>query len=140
MDNIQIMAGTWLELQQDAKSIREQVFIVEQHIAPDDEWDELDAVSTHFVLYQDQQALATARLLADNSIGRVAVLKSARGQGLGETLMRYVMDYAKQQGRLSVHLSSQVHAMAFYQRLGFIAEGTEYLDCNIPHMRMRLVF
>lgn len=137
---IEIVAGTWIELQQDAKGIREQVFIKEQNIAPSDEWDALDAVSTHFVLYQDQQAVATARLLADNSIGRVAVLKAARGQNLGLALMQYVLCYAKQHGRLSVQLSSQVHAMAFYQRLGFMAEGAEYLDCNIPHIRMCLVF
>ena len=137
---IEIIAGTWTKLQQDAKSIREQVFIKEQNIAPCDEWDDLDAVSTHFVLYQDQQALATARLLADHSIGRVAVLKAARGQNLGLALMQFVIDHAKQQGRLSVHLSSQVHAQPFYQRLGFMAEGATYLDCNIPHIRMRLVF
>lgn len=138
--NIKIIVGTWTELQQDAKAIREQVFIDEQSITPCDEWDELDAVSTHFVLYQDQQAVATARLLVNDSIGRVAVLKTARGQNLGLTLMQYVIAYAKQQGRVSVHLSSQVHAIPFYQRLGFITQGEQYLDCDIPHISMRLVF
>jgi predicted GNAT family N-acyltransferase len=137
---IHIVAGHWSELQQDAQNIREQVFIIEQNIAPQDEWDELDAVSTHFVLYQDTQALATARLLADHSIGRVAVLQQARGQGLGQQLMQVVIDYAKQQGRDYVHLSSQVHARGFYQALGFVAQGEQYLDCNIPHIHMQLMF
>ena len=136
---IQIVVGSWADLQQDAKNIREQVFIQEQNIASADEWDDLDALSIHFVLYQRDQAVATARLLADDSIGRVAVLKTARGQGLGGQLMQSVLDYAKQQGRCNVHLSSQVHAMAFYQRLGFQVQGEQYFDCNIPHIQMQLM-
>ena len=138
--HIEIMAGTWTDLQQDAKNIREQVFIHEQNIAPCDEWDEADLVAVHFVLYQAEQAVATARLLSDDSIGRVAVLKSARGQGLGQILMQFVIDHAKQQGRQQVHLSAQVHALGFYQALGFQAQGEPYLDCNIPHMQMQLTF
>ena len=136
---MKIVVGTWQELAAAAKGIREQVFIQEQNIAEIDEWDDLDAIAVHFVVYQ-QQALATARLLANDSIGRVAVLKAARGQGLGEALMCFVIDYAQQQGRPSVHLSAQVHAVAFYQRLGFEVKGEPYLDCNIPHIHMQLVF
>ncbi len=76
--------------------------------------------------------------LQNHSIGRVAVLKSYRGLGVGKVLMQAVIAYAQQQQRLFLVLSSQVHAQAFYQALGFMQEGEEYLDCGIPHIHMRL--
>lgn len=133
-----IQSGTWHALAHDLKPIREQVFIQEQNIAAEDEWDEQDAFSLHFVVYQHDQAIATARLLANHSIGRVAVLKSHRGLGVGQQLMQAVIDEAQQQQRPFVKLSSQVHAMGFYQVLGFQAYGQEYLDCGIPHIDMQL--
>ena len=138
--SIKVVVGSWQKLSQAAKAIREQVFIQEQNIAATEEWDDFDAISTHFVLYQQEQAVATARLLTNDSIGRVAVLKQARGQGLGQQLMQDVIAYAKAQGRCYVHLSSQVHAMGFYQGLGFVAEGEPYFDCGIAHIHMQLTF
>ncbi|CAB1209927.1 GNAT family N-acetyltransferase [Acinetobacter bouvetii] len=140
MTQLTIRAGSWDELQDDAKLIREQVFILEQQIAVEDEWDEQDAISQHFVIYDHTQPVATARLLQNNSVGRVAVLKSHRGLGMGKMLMLYIIEHAKQQQREWLKLSSQVHAMPFYASLGFKAEGDEYLDCGIPHRDMRLNF
>ena len=133
-----IVAGTWAELAAEAKLIREAVFIQEQRIAPEDEWDAEDELSTHFVTYLDGQPVATARLLTNHSIGRVAVLKSARGRKIGQRLMQAVIDYARDEGRQFVKLSSQVHAIGFYQALGFQLQGDEYLDCEIPHIDMYL--
>lgn len=139
MNQMKIVSGSWAELAQDAKAIREAVFIQEQHIAPEDEWDELDALSDHFVVYLNDQAVATARLLENGSIGRVAVLESARGLKIGQRLMQFVIDDARKQGRQSVKLSSQVHAIGFYQALGFETQGDAYLDCGIPHIEMYLL-
>lgn len=133
-----LVAGTWQQLQQDAQPIREAVFIQEQQIAAHDEWDDLDAVSLHFVVYLDEQAVATARLLANHSIGRVAVLSAFRGLGLGQQLMQKIIDTARIQQRPEVKLSSQVHAIGFYQALGFQLVGEVYLDCGIPHQEMYL--
>ena len=138
MPSLRITHGTWEESQQAAKMIREQVFIQEQNIAAEDEWDAEDAVSLHFVVYDQDQPIATARLLQNNSVGRVAVLKSHRGLGVGKVLMQAVIAYTQQQQRPFLVLSSQVHAQAFYQALGFMQEGEEYLDCGIPHIDMRL--
>lgn len=138
MPSLKITNGTWEELQQAAKMIREQVFIQEQNIAAEDEWDEQDEIAVHFVVYEQDQAIATARLLQNHSIGRVAVLKSHRGLGVGKVLMQAAIAYAQQQQHPFLVLSSQVHAQAFYQALGFIQEGEEYLDCGIPHIHMRL--
>ena len=138
MSQIQIEQGDWTSLQQAAMSIREQVFIQEQHIAAEDEWDAQDAVSIHFIVRDHGEAIATARLLTDNSIGRVAVLAAYRGQGIGRILMQHIIQYAQQEQRALVKLSAQVHAIAFYASLGFAVEGEEYLDCGIPHIDMRM--
>ncbi|TCB60357.1 GNAT family N-acetyltransferase [Acinetobacter terrae] len=131
-----IRTGSWDELQNDAKLIREQVFIHEQQIAAEDEWDAEDAVSVHFVVYDQDQPIATARLLKNNSVGRVAVLKSHRGVGIGKLLMQQIIQQAKHEQREFLKLSSQVHAMQFYTGLGFKVEGEQYLDCGIPHIDM----
>lgn len=135
---LNIRMGTWAEMQNAAKPIRTQVFIQEQHIAEADEWDAQDAVSQHFVVYEDEHAIATARLLPSHSIGRVAVLASYRGQGIGKLLMLEIIQQAQKQQRPLLQLSSQVHAIAFYQNLGFQVCGEEYLDCGIPHIDMRM--
>ena len=138
--NHEIQSGTWTQFAAEAKSIREQVFIQEQRIAPEDEWDAQDAVALHFVVYATGQAIATARLLENHSIGRVAVLKSQRGLGVGRVLMQHIIQVAKQQQRPWVKLSAQEHAIPFYQSLSFQVEGESYLDCGIPHVDMRLIF
>ena len=140
MSQFSIRTGRWDELQNDAKLIREQVFIQEQQIAVEDEWDAEDTVSVHFVVYDQDQPIATARLLKNNSVGRVAVLKSHRGVGIGKLLMQQIIQQAKHQQREFLKLSSQVHAIQFYAGLGFKVEGEQYLDCGIPHVDMRLLF
>ena len=137
---LRIQQGSWDELQQDAKIIREHVFIQEQQIAEADEWDAEDATALHFVVFLNAQAVATARLLTDHSIGRVAVLKEYRGLKIGQQLMQEIMHIALLQQRPFVKLSAQVYAIGFYQALGFKAEGEQYLDCGIPHIDMRYLF
>lgn len=137
MSQISIHTGSWQELQADAQAIREAVFIQEQAIAPEDEWDAEDAVALHFVAYAQHQPIATARLLSNHSIGRVAVLKPYRGLGLGKKVMETIIQQAQQEQRPFLVLSAQVYATGFYQQLGFQAEGEEYLDCGIPHILMR---
>ena len=140
MSQFTICPGSWDELQNDAKLIREQVFIQEQQIAVEDEWDVEDAVSLHFVVYDQDQPIATARLLQNNSVGRVAVLRSHRGVGIGKLLMERIIQQAKYEQRKFLKLSSQVHAIQFYAALDFKVEGEQYLDCGIPHIDMRLLF
>ena len=106
--------GDWDQLQQDARLIRELVFIVEQNIPEQDEWDDQDAISQHFVIYDRDQPVATARLLQNNSVGRVAVIQKYRGQGIGRMIMLDIICYAQQQHRPFLKLSSQVHAISFY--------------------------
>lgn len=133
-----IKQGHWDQLQQDAKLIRTQVFICEQCITEADEWDDQDLISQHFVIYDQDQPIATARLLENNSVGRVAVLKAYRGQGLGQMIMLEIIGYAQKQRRSVLTLSSQVHAISFYEKLGFTVQGNSYDECGIPHIEMTM--
>ncbi|MFW1690489.1 GNAT family N-acetyltransferase [Acinetobacter ursingii] len=135
---LDIQVGDWNSLQPDAKLIRTQVFVEEQQIPETEEWDAHDAISQHFVVYHDAQPIATARLLQNRSIGRVAVLKSYRGFNIGYKLMQAIIDYAKQQNLPDLKLSAQVYATGFYERLGFCQRGDIYDDCGIPHIEMFL--
>ena len=134
-----VQSGHWDKLEQDAKFIRKQVFIIEQNIPEEEEWDDQDMISDHFVVYDQDQPIATARLLQNNSVGRVAVLKAYRGQGIGRMIMLEVIRQAHQQDRKFLQLSSQVHAISFYEKLGFSIQGDAYDECGIPHIKMQLV-
>ena len=133
-----IRSGGWEQLEKDAKYIREQVFIQEQGIAPEDEWDDLDAVVLHFIIYDKEQPIATARLLPQHSVGRVAVLVPYRKQGIGKILMQYIIDYARHQKLPYLKLSAQTYVTAFYEALGFHVQCEFYVDCGIPHIAMVL--
>lgn len=134
-----VQSGHWNKLEQEAKFIRKQVFIIEQNIPEEEEWDDQDMISDHFVVYDQDQPIATARLLQNNSVGRVAVLKAYRGQGIGRMIMLEIIRQAHQQDRKFLHLSSQVHAISFYEKLGFSIQGDAYDECGIPHIKMQLV-
>ncbi|NKG34540.1 GNAT family N-acetyltransferase [Acinetobacter junii] len=134
-----VQSGHWDKLEQDAKFIRKQVFIIEQNIPEEEEWDDQDMISDHFVVYDQDQPIATARLIQNNSVGRVAVLKTYRGQGIGRMIMLEIIQLAHQQDRTFLQLSSQVHAISFYEKLGFSIQGDAYDECGIPHIKMQLV-
>ena len=120
--------------------IRTIVFVEEQEVPLELEMDEYDAVATHFLLRDGETPLATARLVDKHGlakIGRVAVLKEARGRGLGLLLMQAVIDEAKHRGFTESVLDAQAYAVPFYARLGYVAEGEEFDDAGIPHFLMR---
>ena len=133
-----LQIGDWPTLQAKAAPIRLEVFVHEQHVPLEEEIDALDAQCIHAVVFDTQGcALATGRLLPDGHIGRMAVLKAVRGRGLGSAVLNGLMQQARQKGFAEVVLSAQTHAQAFYARHGFVPEGAEYLDANIPHVLMR---
>ncbi|ENU44732.1 GNAT family acetyltransferase [Acinetobacter genomosp. 33YU] len=134
----EVIAGGWEQLEKDAKYIREQVFIQEQGIASEDEWDDFDATAVHFMVYDKEQPIATARLLPQHSVGRVAVLIPYRKQGIGKILMQHIIDYARNQKLPYLKLSAQTYVTAFYEALGFNVQGEVYQDCGIPHINMIL--
>ncbi|WP_434137923.1 GNAT family N-acetyltransferase [Photobacterium leiognathi] len=118
------------------RTVREQVFIQEQQIDPEIEFDNLDSAAVHVLVMDGDQPLGTGRILADGHIGRIAIMKSARGQGLGEKVVQALVEYAQQQGYLRVDLGAQTHAVDFYRKLGFMPYGDEFMEANIPHQAM----
>ncbi len=136
MTDIRISQVSW-DGTEALKSIRQQVFVDEQQVPAELEWDADDASATHFLLLADDEPAGTARLLADGHIGRVAILPQWRGHGLGERLMLHVMAHAEAQGLSPLILSAQVHALPFYERLGFTVSSDEYMEAGIPHREMR---
>ncbi|KJF81978.1 GNAT family N-acetyltransferase [Photobacterium angustum] len=116
--------------------VREQVFIKEQQIDPEIEFDGLDTQAVHVLVVDSEQPLGTGRILADGHIGRIAIMKAARGQGLGVKVVQALVEYAKQQGYPRVDLGAQTHAVDFYRKLGFTPYGEEFMEANIPHQAM----
>lgn len=139
--DFQFITGGWRQLASDAKAVRYEVFVLEQKVPSELELDEMDEPSLHVVCYDaSQQAVATARLLPDGHIGRMAVLQSYRSHGIGSVLLRILMQEAQQRGDHAVLLSAQQHAENFYQRHGFVREGDAYIEAGIAHISMRHVF
>lgn len=122
------------------REIRAAVFVTEQGVDPAREFDVLDPAATHFVAFREGEPAGTARLYVDGAgarIGRVAVLPAHRKQGVGEALMLRAIALAREQGVGAIGLHSQVQALPFYEKLGFLAEGDEFMEENIPHVTMR---
>jgi predicted GNAT family N-acyltransferase len=136
-DDPRLVTGDWTTLAGDAGAVRKTVFVEEQGIAEELEWDPADAVSLHAVLYLGGRPVATGRLLPDAHIGRMAVLAALRGGGFGGRILRALMAAAAQRGDRAVMLSAQTHAVPFYTRHGFVAEGPVYDEVGIPHQAMR---
>ncbi|MGR2738998.1 GNAT family N-acetyltransferase [Billgrantia sp. Q4P2] len=137
-ESIVIREGSWAELGETAGEIRRVVFIEEQQVPLEEEWDGRDGDCRHFLAMHGETALGTARLLPDGHIGRVAVLREARGLGIGVALMQAAIASARRLGHAQVELAAQTHALSFYENLGFTAFGEVFMDAGIPHRNMRL--
>ena len=127
----------WADEETDLRAVRTSVFIEEQAIPEDEEWDEMDALSVHLLARLDGRAVGTGRLLPDGRIGRMAVLREARGTGLGSAMLQRLMAAASAAGHRETTLTAQVAVMPFYAAHGFLPEGEVFDECGIPHQRMR---
>lgn len=131
--------GSWEEIGESARAIREAVFIVEQKVPPEMEWDDFDAISLQALATDEAgNAIGTGRLLPDGRIGRLAILSASRGQGVGEAILKTLIAEAKRRGLPGAILSAQTQAREFYEKNGFVAVGEEYMDAGIPHITMKL--
>ena len=136
-----VKLGTWDRMRDWATPIRMEVFVLEQHVAPLEELDDMDAACLHAVAFDVQgRAVGTGRLLPDGHVGRMAVSREFRGQGLGSAILARLVTEARGLGYHAVALHAQTHARGFYERHGFVAEGDEFEEANIPHILMRLAF
>jgi predicted GNAT family N-acyltransferase len=136
---VEILHVDWLDAADALRHIRQTVFVEEQHVPEELEWDELDAVSTHFLARVDATPAATARLTPAGQIGRMAVLPPFRRRGLASSLLLAVLAEARLRGLKRVFLHAQVQVVDFYRRHGFTTEGEEFLDAGIKHRAMFLI-
>lgn len=120
-------------------AIRMEVFVFEQNVPAEEEWDAFDKTSIHFFARADGKPVATARLRPLEGLAkieRMAVRKQFRGQGVGDALLLKVMETAREQGHTRARLSAQTHAVPFYEKLGFQVVSDEYMEAGIPHKLM----
>ena len=133
-----IVLGDWTDCAHDATRIRHEVFVIEQHVPLEEELDARDAECVHAIAYAlDGTPVGTGRLLPDGHIGRMAVRKPARRQGVGSLILNSLIDEARRRGHLQVELAAQIHAQPFYAAHGFRAEGGVFQDAGIDHVNMR---
>lgn len=138
---VKLKLGSWTELSNDAARIRTEVFVTEQGVPLDMEWDEADQTALHAVVYNHlDQALGTGRLLAYQpgigKIGRMAVNRVLRGSNLGREVLRALVTAARQRGDTEVLLHAQRSAEGFYRRLGFTPRGEPFDEVGIAHIEM----
>lgn len=120
------------------RAVRETVFVAEQGVPLEMEWDDDDPVSLHLLARDlDGEPIGTVRLTPGHAIGRMAVLRPWRGRGVGEALMAEVLRRARERRVPEVHLHAQVDAISFYTRFGFVPEGPRFEEAGIPHQSMR---
>lgn len=129
--------NNWSELQAAARPIRQAVFVQEQHVPEEMEWDGYDAPSRH-VIARNAAGLpiGTGRLLPDGHIGRMSVLPDWRSHEVGSALFERLLQLARSCRMPRIALHAQTQVSGFYQRYGLVAEGPEFLEAGIPHIRM----
>jgi YbgC/YbaW family acyl-CoA thioester hydrolase len=140
---LQVTTGSWLDLERDAGALRTRVFVEEQKIPAELEWDAADASALHAVAYNRLgQALATGRLLQPRpgtaQIGRMAVHPVVRGAGVGREVLHALLRVARSRGDTEAILHAQRSAEGFYRRLGFTPRGEAFEEAGIAHIEMVL--
>ena len=127
------------KLMQTAHAIRHQVFVIGQNCPPDLEW-EFEEESTHFLVFNNKKAVATARhrkTVNGYKLERFAVLKSERGKKYGNMILKAILDDLQTfNGMIYMHAQSEV--LPFYKKMGFIKEGEEFEEAGIMHFKMIL--
>lgn len=135
-----IRPARWPDDRDAIRRVREAVFVHEQGIASNLEWDGRDAEAWHVLACQaNDTPIATGRLLPDGRIGRMAVLAPHRGLGVGGAMLSALLEAARAAGQREVWLSAQIDAVPFYAQRGFTPQGATYIEAGIVHQKMRRV-
>jgi predicted GNAT family N-acyltransferase len=125
----------------EARAIRREVFIEEQNVPEDEEYDDFDAMALHLMVYVDEAPAATGRIWHDGTgfrIGRLAVRKQFRGQKIGDLALRLLIYKTFSSGAESIGINAQTYVVPFYSKFGFKEYGEEFLEAGIPHKAMKV--
>jgi predicted GNAT family N-acyltransferase len=141
MPDWQVREADWSRDEDALMAVRTAVFVVEQGVPAEMERESRDTTANHLLAFAaGGRPVATARLLPDGQIGRMAVLADWRGRGLGTALLRQLVETARRRGLPRVFLHAQCRAEAFYRREGFVPEGGVFDEAGIPHRKMTREF
>ncbi len=140
MSDVEILVrdAAWPDDAATLAAIRRAVFVEEQGVPAEIEWDGRDADCAHVLALVNREPVGTGRLMPTGKVGRLAVLASSRRHGIGSRMLRHLVDLARRRGLREVYLHAQVYAIPFYAAHGFVAEGPEFQEAAIAHRRMRL--
>ncbi|MEP3351548.1 MAG: GNAT family N-acetyltransferase [Marinomonas sp.] len=134
---MKVLTSDWNSSKDQITFVRKQVFIIEQGIDPEDEWDEHDEDAVHFVTFGTTAVpTGTCRLTEEGQLGRLAVLPAYRHQGYGEMLMTKAIKVAREMGLRKVFLNAQVDVQQFYTKQNFRSDGKIFLEAGKMHVRM----
>jgi predicted GNAT family N-acyltransferase len=125
MDETEFVVTSWAADRPRLQPVRREVFVTEQRVPEAEEWDDDDQVCVHVLALQNREPVGTGRISPAGKIGRLAVLSEFRGRGIGDRILLMLIEQA------------QVHAMPFYERHGFKAQGEVFDEAGIPHRRMQ---
>ena len=132
---------SWAESCGDLRAVRRRVFIEEQGVPEALEWDTADEAALHVLaLDENEMPIGTGRLGPGGRIGRVAVLQSWRGHGVGRAVVEALLEIAREARHRRVYLHAQTYALEFYARLGFSPVGEQFEEAGIAHRSMELTF
>ena len=137
--NIKLIDAKSSQNLEDAFHVRRKVFVKEQNVPEEEEFDRADLRSHHVVVYANARPVATGRLFKDREtwlIGRISVLKECRGKHVGKLVVDKLLEKAVKMGAGEVHIHAQTHAVSFYEKFGFVAYGDTFLEANIEHISM----
>jgi predicted GNAT family N-acyltransferase len=121
-------------------ALRREVFVHEQHVPPEEEFDSYDLTATHVVALDDGNVVGALRIIfldEHAKFGRVVVAASARGKGIASAMMKFAMAHATAQGQTRFYLTAQTDKLALYEKLGFTAYGDQFQDGGMPHLAMK---
>ena len=122
-----------------AFAIRKRVFVREQGVPEEIELDHYDTRAFHFLAFDGEKPVSTARVVMRHGsakIGRMAVLRSHRGRGIGKALLKRAVKTARKQGAQKIYLHAQVAVIEFYQKMGFRCVGRVFREAGISHRKM----
>jgi predicted GNAT family N-acyltransferase len=123
-----------------ALALRRDVFVAEQHVPPEEEFDAYDLTCTHVVAVLDGSVVGALRIIflpEHAKFGRVVVATSARGKGIATAMMNFAMAFARARSETRFYLTAQTDKVALYEKLGFVAYGDEFQDGGMPHLAMK---
>ena len=136
--SFRVRLADWEREREAMRAIRTPVFIQEQQVPQDIEWDDKDPLCVHaLVLDADGTPIGTGRLAPDGKIGRMAVLPEWRRRGVGAAILEFLLACARERGHKVCYMNAQISALDFYQQHGFEAYDEEFMEAGIPHRSMK---